>query len=72
MGAGVPDILSSAKNPEILRVVPEKGGRFCFPFNLKDGCKDARPGEKCNRGWHLCPKRGCQLPHCYAREHPDG
>jgi len=69
---GVPDELSSNKNPDILRALPEKGGRFCFPFNLREGCKDAEPGTKCSRGWHLCPKVGCHQPHCYVTAHPSG
>ena len=40
----------------------DDGERLCFSFNL-DGCSYAKAGEKCMKGWHLCCKRGCFLPH---------
>ena len=69
---GVPEQLRSDVHPEVLREHPTKGGRFCFGFNLRDGCRKATAGEKCDRGWHLCPKRGCHRPHCYSTAHPEG
>ena len=68
----IPDVLSSARRPDILPQRPEKRGRFCFPFNLREGCADAEPGGSCKRGWHLCPKAGCHKPHCYVEHHPQG
>ena len=35
----IPDVLSSAKHPDILPQHPEKRGRFCFPFNLREGLR---------------------------------
>ena len=32
--------------------------RPCFNFNLNK-CQDAAHGAECNRGWHLCMKKGC-------------
>ena len=39
------------------------GEPICFPFNRPVGCKDAKPGEKCSRGWHVCWMFGCGKPH---------
>ena len=38
------------------------GEPLCFDFNLR-GCPDAKAGQKCARGWHLCAEHGCQKPH---------
>ena len=56
-GPNVPKALinKSLQTPE--------GERICWPFNLESGCKDARPGEKCPRGIHVCSEPGCQKPH---------
>ena len=43
------------------------GEPLCFNFNIK-GCPKAKPGERCDRGWHLCAEIGCQKPHP-MREH---
>ena len=43
---------------------PNKGEPFCFGYNLANNpCSAAAPGQKCNRGWHLCMEPGCELPH---------
>ena len=39
-----------------------KGRRRCFAYNL-DGRDQAKPGEECAKGWHLCAKRNCDEPH---------
>lgn len=40
-----------------------EGERLCWPFNLEQGCRDAKPGEKCPRGLHVCSEPGCLKPH---------
>ena len=40
-----------------------KGDRLCWAYNLPQGCNSARPGEKCDRGLHLCAEPGCEKPH---------
>lgn len=32
------------------------GDRICYNFNLKHGCKYAKPGQSCKRGRHVCMK----------------
>ena len=39
------------------------GERLCWAFNLDQGCPNAKPGERCNRGIHLCAEPGCEKPH---------
>ena len=34
-------------------------GPICFSYNMQKGCRDAAPGHKCDRGWHLCCHRDC-------------
>ena len=34
-------------------------GPICFAYNMQVGCRDASPGGKCRRGWHLCCPRDC-------------
>jgi len=29
------------------------GEPICFAWNLPQGCKEAKAGERCNRGWHV-------------------
>jgi hypothetical protein len=36
---------------------------LCFGFNMAAGCNKAKPGEKCERGWHLCCEHGCFGTH---------
>lgn len=38
------------------------GDPICFAFNL-DGCPSARPGERCDKGYHVCMKPRCHKPH---------
>ena len=37
--------------------------RLCWAFNLPQGCQDAKPGNKCARGLHLCAEPNCEQPH---------
>lgn len=41
------------------------GEPICYSFNL-GGCKLAKAGEKCAKGWHVCTR--CQQPHS-QRQH---
>lgn len=34
----------------------DEGERVCFNFNMKHGCKYAKPGSSCKRGKHVCMK----------------
>ena len=36
---------------------------LCFNFNLPHGCSNARSGQRCAKGWHLCAEPGCQACH---------
>jgi len=38
------------------------GEPLCYNFNLR-GCPNAKPGEKCGRGWHVCAEPGCGKNH---------
>jgi len=42
--------------------VHTNGDPLCFNFNLR-GCPDAKPGQKCGRGWHVCAEPGCLQAH---------
>ena len=44
------------------------GRRLCFDFNL-GRCAKAPNGGECDRGFHLCMRRGCHAPHPES-EHP--
>ena len=64
---------NAGRLPEALRkancvAADNKGRRRCFGYNL-DGCEAAKPGEECDKGWHLCAKRNCNQPHP-QRAHP--
>ena len=48
-----------------LATVTPGGDSICFGFNLARGCPLAKPGERCHRGVHLCPR--CLLPHSLTR-----
>ena len=37
------------------------GERICYNYNLKHGCKFAKPGQSCKKGKHICMK--CQGQH---------
>ena len=41
---------------------------ICFNFNL-DGCTNARAGEKCPKGKHVCCKPNCYKPHPFRKNH---
>lgn len=49
------------------------GDRICYNFNLKHGCKFAKPGQSCKRGRHICIK--CHGNHgmasCKKTDNPD-
>ena len=39
---------------------------ICWNYNSSNGCSNAVPGARCNRGWHVCAKpqcRGKMEPH---------
>ena len=38
------------------------GEPICFNYNL-NGCDSAKPGERCNRGWHVCMEPRCYKAH---------
>ena len=40
----------------------KSGEPLCYNFNLA-GCENAKPGQRCNKGWHLCCKPHCLKPH---------
>ena len=40
---------------------------ICYGFNL-EGCKGAKPGARCDKGWHVCMKPGCLKSHS-QRDH---
>ena len=42
--------------------VDDHNRRLCFNFNL-DKCQAAANGSQCNKGFHLCMKKGCHAPH---------
>jgi len=35
------------------------GEPICYNFNMKKGCKECKPGEKCKHGKHVCCEPGC-------------
>ena len=41
----------------------KSGDRLCWAFNLPQGCQEAKAGEKCPRGVHLCSEPNCEQPH---------
>ena len=36
--------------------------RLCFNYQMGK-CSEVADGAQCNRGWHLCTRRGCHAPH---------
>ena len=40
-----------------------QGQRICWAYNLSNGCKNAMPGQSCNRGVHVCAEPGCEQAH---------
>ena len=44
------------------------GRRLCFDFNM-GRCTKVPNGGECDRGFHLCMRRGCHAPHPES-EHP--
>ena len=45
------------------------GDPLCFAFNTSRGCDQARDGERCSKGWHLCAEPKCLQPHALP-SHP--
>ena len=43
------------------------GQPLCFDYNL-GGCKEAKNGERCRVGMHLCAEPGCAKAHS-SKEH---
>lgn len=43
------------------------GEPICFSFNL-NGCRGAKAGQRCSKGWHVCAKPGCDGHHS-QRDH---
>lgn len=41
----------------------KSGERLCWSYNLPQGCQEAKPGDKCSRGRHLCAEPGCEQSH---------
>ena len=61
-GKGTP---RSALPPSLLGKASRtaNGEPICYNYNLEHGCQDAKPGERCSRGWHLCMEQGCGKAH---------
>ena len=67
-GRGKSDFRSKGSGPMPKELVgnPSKdsqGRNICFAYNLPGGCPDAKDGESCSRGMHICIKRGCNKAH---------
>ena len=45
------------------------GENRCYNFNM-GGCTQAKPGQRCPRGMHVCMRPGCGKPHG-QRDHPE-
>jgi len=39
------------------------GEPICYDYNLEHGCSQAKPGERCSKGWHVCMEPGCGKAH---------
>ena len=39
------------------------GDPICFDYNLEHGCSNAKPGERCPKGFHVCMEPGCGKSH---------
>ena len=71
-GRGASGERSSVRMPSLLiGCTPEDDDRnpICFGFNLPQGCDKAPPGGKCNKGRHVCCKKGCFQNHPYVAMH---
>ena len=49
--------------PEGCTTQTKDGARICIAFNTSLGCKYAKPGQKCDRGLHVCAKATCGGKH---------
>ena len=68
-GKGGKGTRSDIKMPaELLGQSPttSSGEPICYSYNL-GGCKSAKAGEKCSKGWHVCTR--CQQPQ--SQRHHD-
>ena len=54
------DTMPAALQPGVART--SDGTPICFAYNL-GCCNGARPGQRCDRGLHVCTKIGCQGHH---------
>ena len=45
------------------------GDPLCFGYNTSRGCDQARDGERCPKGWHLCAEPKCLQAHALPN-HP--
>lgn len=39
------------------------GEPICYDYNLEHGCSNAKPGERCSKGFHVCMEPGCGKAH---------
>ena len=72
LAAGVKDAFAkTTPRPKELighyTTTPE-GENLCFNYNLSS-CDQARPGERCSKGWHLCAKAACAKKPAKERCH---
>ena len=49
---------------------PKSGQPICCDLNLTHGCQQAKPGQRCVTGLHICCERGCGKGHSLA-EHTE-
>ena len=47
--------------PEGVPITPD-GRHICFGYNMGE-CSGAQPGERCERGYHVCSNKRCHKPH---------
>ena len=64
----------SSKNKRVANILPQElqnkgcvgvddhNRRLCFTFNM-NRCQAAANGAECQRGFHLCMKKGCHAQH---------
>jgi len=48
--------------PEGCSGYSKAGERVCIAFN-SSGCQEAKPGQKCSKGLHICAKKSCGGSH---------
>ena len=63
--------LEVMKSHGLLTKHDRDGTRFCFAFNLPEGCTAASPGQACPKGAHICARPGCQdKKHPHSAQSP--